>query len=338
MKKFLDYYKLLSFKKICNIIQIETSRILSFLLKRPFVWGVPYIISVEPCSQCNLKCPECPTGEGIIKRENLNFNLQVYQRLLDSIKPTTLHLLLYFQGEPLLNDDIYRMINYAKERGLYVVISTNGQKLDKDNARQITESGLDRIIISVDGMDQETYKTYRVNGDIGKVLNGTKYLSNFRKEMKISKPEIVFQFLIFRHNEDQVRSFRQFGKKNGADKIWIKTAQVINPGRASEVIPANIEFSRYLLDGDNKLKIKSELKNRCTRLWRTCVITTDGDIIPCCFDKEAKYIMGSVKDETLSDIWKNEKYNQFRKKILSQRREIDICNNCSEGLRVFIRS
>jgi radical SAM protein with 4Fe4S-binding SPASM domain len=336
MRKFLNYYKLLSFRKICNLIQIETSRILSFILKRPFVWGEPYIISVEPCSLCNLKCPECPTGAGIIKRGNQNLDFQVYKEIIEGIKSTAIHLLLYFQGEPLLNKEIYSMIKYTQERGLYSVISTNGQRLDPVNSRSIIESGLDRIIISADGIEQSTYQKYRAGGDLGKIIDGIKILQALKKEKKIYKPEIVLQFLVFRHNENQVDSFRQFGKNWGADKVWIKTAQVINSDKAAEIIPANPDYSRYVTYMGNKLKIKSELKNWCSRLWRTCVITTDADVIPCCFDKEAKYRMGSLKDETLSEIWKNEKYKHFRKRILSQRRQIDICNNCSEGLRVYI--
>jgi radical SAM protein with 4Fe4S-binding SPASM domain len=336
MRKFLNYYKILTFRKICNFIQIETSRILSFLLKRPIVWGVPYIISVEPGSLCDLSCPECPTGSGIIIRENPNLDLQVYKEIIDGIKLTTIHLLLYFQGEPLMNNDIYKMIKYANDRGLYIVISTNGQRLNHENVKKILESGLQRIIISVDGIDQATYEKYRIGGDIRKVLNGAKFIQSLKKENKLLYPEIVFQFLIFRHNEDQVKSFKQFGRKNGADKIWIKTAQIINPDRASEIIPASDSYSRYTHDSEFKLKIKSGKKDQCSRLWRTCVITSDGDLVPCCFDKEAKYKMGSLKDETLSEIWKNEKYNQFRKRILSGRGEIDICNNCSEGMKVYL--
>jgi radical SAM protein with 4Fe4S-binding SPASM domain len=337
MVQFLNYYKILTFRKICNFIQIETSRILSSLLKRPIVCGAPYIISVEPGSLCDLRCPECPTGSGIIKRENQNLDLQVYKEIIDGIKSTTLHLLLYFQGEPLLNNDIFKMIKYAKERGLYTIISTNGQRLNHENARKILESGLDRIIISVDGIDQITYEKYRIGGDIRKVLDGAKFIQTLKKENKLFSPEIIFQFLVFRHNENQVNSFRQFGRQNGADKIWIKTAQVINADRASEIIPANAIYSRYTRDREYKFKIRSREKNQCTRLWRTCVITSDGDVVPCCFDKEAKYKMGSLKDETLSEIWKNERYNQFRKRILSDRREIDICNNCSEGMKVYIK-
>ncbi len=223
--------------KLFNFIEIETSRILSLILRRPIVWGVPYIISVEPTSLCNLKCPECPTGSGILRRENANLDMKMYQKFIDGIKTNALHLLLYFQGEPLMNSDIFGMIKYATERRLYTVISSNGQFLDNETARRIIESGLDRIIISVDGTDQSTYEKYRAGGNLNRILEGTKYLNALKKEKRRLRPEIIFQFLVFRHNENQVNIFRDFGKRSGADRTWIKSAQVINPDRLVEIIP-----------------------------------------------------------------------------------------------------
>ena len=333
----MDIYKILTIKKLFNFIEIETSRILSLILRRPIVWGVPYIISVEPTSLCNLKCPECPTGSGILKRENAILDMNMYQKFIDGIKTNALHLLLYFQGEPLMNGDIFGMIKYATERRLYTIISSNGQFLDNKTAMRIIESGLDRIIISVDGTDQSTYEKYRAGGNLNRILEGTKYLNALKKEKRRLRPEIIFQFLVFRHNENQVNIFRDFGKRSGADRTWIKSAQVINPDRLLEIIPENPDYSRYTADPEKRIKIKAGIRNHCSRLWRTCVVTTDGDIVPCCFDKEAKYIMGSLKNAELSQIWNNEKYMEFRRKILTNRRGTDICNNCSEGLKVYLR-
>ena len=184
MRRFASYYKVLTLKKFWNLIEIETSRILSFILKRQIVWGVPYIISVEPASLCDLRCPECPIGSGMIKRKNANLDLKIYQELIDRIKSTTINLQLYFQGEPLLNHDIFEMVKYANNRGLYTIISTNGQRLELENSRRIIESGLDRIIVSVDGTNQSTYEKYRVGGDLSKVIEGTKFLNLLRKESK----------------------------------------------------------------------------------------------------------------------------------------------------------
>jgi radical SAM protein with 4Fe4S-binding SPASM domain len=327
---------MLTFRKFWNFIQIETSRILSLILRKPVVRGVPYTVSIEPTCLCNLKCPQCPTGLGIIRRENTNLDLVPYQKFIDEIKYTTLRLLLYFQGEPFMNSNIFRMIKYASERKIYTVISTNGQFLDNEMSGKIIQSGLDRLIISVDGTDQPTFEKYRAGGDLGRILEGTKYLNAIKKAGNAGRPEIIFQFLVFRHNENQVNFFRKFGRSSGADRTWIKSAQVINPDKAWETIPRNTLYSRYRHDDKGGIKIKARLRNKCKRLWRTCVVTTDGNIIPCCFDKESKYIMGNLKNAKLSVIWNSPSYMEFRKEVLKNRRDIDICNNCTEGLKVYI--
>lgn len=336
MKRYLGYYKMLSFRKFWNFIQIETSRILSLILRKPVVWGFPYTVSIEPTFLCNLRCPECPTGAGMIRRENPYIDIEVYQEFIDEIKNTTLYLLLYFQGEPFMNKDIFRMIKYASERKIYTVISSNGQFLNDEISRKIVQSGLDRLIISVDGTDQATFEKYRVGGNLGKIIDGTRYLNTHRKENNDIKPEIIFQFLVFRHNEAQVKVFKKFARESGADRAWIKSAQVINPDKVLQTIPGNPLYSRYLDDQGSEIKIKNRLKNQCTRLWRTCVVTTDGNVVPCCFDKEAKYIMGNIKETVFREIWNSERYMEFRKRILSDRGQTDMCNNCTEGLRVYI--
>lgn len=336
MYSYPDYFKLLTFKKIWNLLKVEASMVLSAVLKKPVVLGVPYTISIESTCLCNLKCPECPTGSGMIKREKKNLDLLIYQKFIDEIKTTTLHLLLYFQGEPFVNRDIFDMIKYASERKIFTVISTNGQFLDTEMNKKIIQSGLNRIIISVDGTDQVTFEKYRVGGDLNRILEGTKDLYGLKKISKKRIPEIIFQFLVFRHNETQVSSIKRLGKISGADRIWIKSAQIINRDTAGDIIPLNPEYSRYFFDDKGDIKIKSRLKNQCKRLWRTCVVTTDGYILPCCFDKEAKYVMGDINDTRLSEIWNNQKYKEFRKRILSNRRATDICNNCTEGVKVYL--
>lgn len=335
MNIYLDYVKRLTFKKIWNFLEIESSIILSILLRRPIIRGVPYTISIEPTCLCNLRCPECPTGSGMIRRENANLDLKLFQRIIDEIKATTLHLFLYFQGEPFMNWNIIGMIKYASDRNIFTIISTNGQFLDDEMNRKIIQAGLNRLIISVDGTDQETFQKYRVGGELNRILEGTKNLNALKKSEKRKTPEVIFQFLVFRHNENQIRSIKKLGKLSGADRVWIKSAQIIQTDRAGETIPLNPNYSRYYQDGEGKIKIKSRLKNQCRRLWRTCVITTDGYVLPCCFDKESEYIMGDLQDMKLSEIWQSQKYFEFRTEILNNRREIEICNNCTEGLRVF---
>jgi len=252
------------------------------------------------------------------------------------MKLTTICLILYFQGEPFLHEKIFDMIRFAATSNIFTVTSTNGQHLIGRNPEMIIQSGLDRLIISIDGADQSTYEKYRRGGTLKKLLDGARQLSDLKKKSSSVKPEIIFQFLIFRYNEKQVKDIKRLGKINGTDKIWIKTAQIITPDDGVDLIPQNPGYSRYEIDGRSSLRLKGKLKNRCHRLWRTMVITTDGFVVPCCFDKNANYKLGNLKEQSVLEIWKNQEYMNFRKKILKNRQEINICNNCTEGVKVYI--
>jgi len=336
MIHFLNVLSQLTFKKILNFFLIEISFILSVLLKKPVVWGLPYTASIEPAILCSLKCPDCHTGADLLTRTNQMIDGLLYNRIIDEIKSTTLYLMLYFQGEPLMNKDIFDMIRYASDRKIYTVTSTNGQHLDRENVRKIVSSGLDRLIVSVDGTDQKTYEQYRKGGSLKKIIEGTRYIKELKIKSGVSKPEVIFQFIVFRHNEKQVDEVKKFGKKHGADKVYIKTAQMIDMDQGRNIIPTNPEYTRYRINEEGELTIRGKLKNRCKRLWRTTVVTTDGVVVPCCFDKNAKYGMGDLNENDLIRIWKNQKYYDFRRVILKDRKSIDICNNCTEGMRVYL--
>jgi radical SAM protein with 4Fe4S-binding SPASM domain len=121
----------------------------------------------------------------------------------------------------------------------------------------------------------------------------------------------------------------------GVDEVKIKTAQIYDFENGNDLIPELENYSRYKKDENGTFKIKNKLLNQCWRMWQGCVITWDGKIVPCCFDKDAKYKLGNLEVEKFKDIWFSDPYNNFRKSILESRNKIDICSNCSEGTKVW---
>jgi len=257
-------------------------------------------------------------------------DMKIYEEILNQTENTTLWLLLYFQGEPFLHPVIFSMIKKAKEKKLYTTLSTNGHFLNETNCTKIIDSGLNRIIISLDGTDAETYSKYRKNGDFNKVLDGINTLTREKKRMNSHNPFVILQFLVFRHNQNQVKPIKKLGKTLGVNRVHIKSAQIYNFNEKTATIPTKAKYSRYVLNSQNQSQLKSKLKNSCRRLWFSSVITTDGDILPCCFDKHADHPMGNITQQLFSAIWKNNLYNNFRKKVLTNRGGIGICRNCTE--------
>jgi radical SAM protein with 4Fe4S-binding SPASM domain len=228
------------------------------------------------------------------------------------------------------------MVSYASGKGIYTSTSTNAHYLDETTARRTVESGLDRIIISIDGADQETYQQYRVGGSFERVIHGTKELLSARKKSGKKKPHVAFQFLVVKPNEHQVTGINRLGENLGVDEILFKTAQIYDFENGSPLIPDQSKFSRYHKTKNGNWEIKNSLENHCWKMWHSCVITWDGAVVPCCFDKDASHSMGNINEMPFKEIWEGEKYRKFRQSLLSSRKEIDICKNCTEGTTVWV--
>ena len=227
------------------------------------------------------------------------------------------------------------MVQYANKKGIYTITSTNAHFLNDENSKKTIESGLNRLIISVDGTTQEVYESYRKEGSFEKVVEGARNIVKWKKELKSTTPHIIFQFLVVKPNEHQMEQVKILAHEIGVDEVKYKTAQIYDYENGNELIPTIDKYSRYKRNTDGTYRIKNKLLNHCWKLWHACVITWDGIVVPCCFDKDAKYRLGDLKMENFSDIWQSKKYVNFRKQLIKGRNHIDICTNCTEGCKVW---
>ena len=299
-------------------------------------WGVPISIAIEPTTSCNLRCPECPSGKREFTRPTGMLEDGFFRKVIDELHRDTLYLTFYFQGEPYLNPGFLDMVKYASSKGIYTATSTNAHYLDDAKARQTVESGLNRLIISIDGTTQETYQSYRVGGKLDKVIEGAKNIIRWKKELRSKTPHVIFQFLVVKPNEHEIEDVKRLGKELGADEVRLKTAQVYEYENGNELIPSDAKYSRYRKEADGTYSIRNSMENHCWKLWSSCVITWDGMVVPCCFDKDASHRMGDLKKSTFSEVWKSGGYHNFRSAVLRSRSEIDICKNCTEGTQVWV--
>jgi radical SAM protein with 4Fe4S-binding SPASM domain len=297
---------------------------------------MPVSIAVEPTTSCNLRCPECPSGLRSFTRPTGMLQKDFFTETIEKIYKDSFYLILYFQGEPYLNPAFLEMAKYAAQKGMYTATSTNGHYLSDENCKKTIESGLDRLIISIDGITQEVYEQYRVGGTLEKVLAGATRMVQWKKKLKSKTPHIIFQFLVVKPNEHQIADVHKIGKNIGVDEVRFKTAQVYDyENDPNSLIPSITRYSRYKKQSDGSWKPKGKFENHCWRLWHAPVITWDGLMVPCCFDKDAEHRMGDLKTTDIKEVWKNENYVRFRQGILKGRKNIDICANCSEGVKVW---
>lgn len=332
----LNLLRKLTFKRTANALKVLASYQVSKWTGKPVQWGFPVSISFEPTTSCNLRCPECPSGLRAFTRPTGMLQKNFFRDTIDQLHKELLYLVFYFQGEPYLNTDFLEMVKYASSKKIYTATSTNAHYLTEANAKKTVESGLDRLIISIDGTTQETYKQYRVGGNLNKVLAGAINIVKWKKELKSKTPFIIFQFLVVRHNEHEIEEVKRLAKEIGVDDVWLKTAQVYDyENDPNKLIPENQKYSRYKKDREGKNVFKGNNANHCWRLWHDPVITWDGTVVPCCFDKDAQHKLGSLRQQSFKELWQNPDYKNFRSQVLQSRKNIDICANCSEGVKVW---
>lgn len=331
----LNFCKHLTIGRCYNVVKLFTSYYLTKFLNRPIQWGLPMTLSFEPTTACNLRCPECPSGLRSFTRETGNLKKDFFTNTINQLSNNLLYLIFYFQGEPYINPDFLEMVQYANDKGLYTITSTNGHFLSEENCQKTIDSGLDRIIISVDGTTQETYESYRKGGKLATVIAGAKTLVETKKKLKSSTPHIIFQFLVVKPNEHQIPEIYKLAKELGVDEVKLKTAQIYDYKEGNELIPTINKYSRYRKTSNGTYEIKNKLLNHCWKLWHACVVTWDGLVVPCCFDKDATHKLGDLKQNGFKEIWKNQEYQQFRTLLLKGRDKIEICKNCTEGCKVW---
>jgi radical SAM protein with 4Fe4S-binding SPASM domain len=324
-----------SVRRLLNALKVFSSYYLSKISGRAVQWGMPISISIEPTTSCNLRCPECPSGLRSFNRPTGMLDETFYQKTLNELHAELMYLTFYFQGEPYLNPKFLDMVRYAHEKKIFTSTSTNAHYLNDTNARNTVESGLDRLLISMDGTSQETYEAYRVGGDLSKVIEGTRNLVKWKKALKSATPHLVLQFLVVKPNEHQIPDLHKLAEELGVDEVRLKTAQVYDYEHGNPLIPSNSQYSRYEKKTDGTWRLKNGLENHCWKLWQSPVITWDGLVVPCCFDKDAKHPMGDLQKVSFKEVWQGTAYRQFRSAVLRSRKEVDICKNCSEGTKVW---
>ncbi len=320
--------------RLWNFILVKLSKALGL----PRVLGMPLTLMVEPTNLCNLKCPLCPTGAGLLGRKGEMMKFNDFKKIIDELGPYLIHLRLWNWGEPLLNKDIYRMISYAKRHKIFVNTSTNSFFLTKENAANLVESGLDEIVISLDGASEETYSKYRKSGNFTRVIEAMNSLVEEKRRKRSKTPLIKLQFIIMKHNEHEVKKVRELAKVIGVDVLFFKTVGIMDVSVYEDIkdyLPLNKAYRRYEIK-QGGVESKQGIRNFCDYLWDETTINVDGSVVPCCRDSHNSYVFGNIFNEPFKKIWNNKRYTEFRRQILKNKSKINLCNNCTGSKKEFM--
>ncbi|MCI0512048.1 SPASM domain-containing protein [candidate division KSB1 bacterium] len=328
--------KSLSFRRIWNLARVESSFLVSRALGRVLVWGNPYLLTVEPVNYCNLQCPLCVVGSGNLQRRPTTLEPRLFEQLLHEIGDDVFALWLFNQGEPFLHPQLIELVKIAKKKRIIISISTNGHFLT--NIQLLTDLiqiKLDYLIVSLDGGQAQSYQAYRQNGNFSQVMAGIRQVQQLKQHLKLKTPRLVLQCLLLRQNETEIAAVKRLARELKVDALRFKTVQVENSQQAQEYLPQNPQYRRYTTT-ENRWILPRKASKPCGRLWRSSVILANGDLVACCFDKQGKYVLGTLSAATnFERIWQAPKYAAFRYRALQQWPFDDLCANCTEGIQVY---
>jgi radical SAM protein with 4Fe4S-binding SPASM domain len=325
------------FKKRINLL-IQGMQLMKRSVNRA---GIPPVLQIEPSSICNLHCLTCANGAEMIKRPAMLMPFNMYQSIIDQIKDDVFLVAFWSWGEPFMHNEAFRMIRYAKDNGLFVHSSTNGHFFDdREQARKLIESGLDSLIVAVDGIDQPTYEQYRKGGDLSRVIHSIKNIVAERASLGASRPTIILRFIVMKHNEHQVDKVRMFAEDLGVDGVTFRSAIVRRSGIGFEDILAP---QSRCYDGLNPNGAK-RLNNYCHRPYANLTIFSNGDVVLCENDYNASFKLGNVADESIRGILSSRKSKSLLKIFRENLDEFIFCRECevrnyqyrTENIETFI--
>lgn len=303
-----------------------------FILRSERAFGGPVSCAIEPTNACNLRCPLCASGAGLLNRPKGCMGLGEFRHIVEELPRSVGTLYLWGQGEPFLAPDFLDMVAFAARRGLRTITSTNGHFLH-DPAR-IAASGLDTLIVSLDGADKESYEAYRIGGDFNRVLEGIRGVGEAVRSAGRG-PAVEIQCVVSRANERDLGKFRALAAGIGAHRVSFKTLQAASMEGGEGYLPGDSGLSRYRRD-DNGRYIPERwrfLRDRCLRIYYSFQVDWRGNMLPCCFDKDSGQVMGNLLENAFETVWNGERYRTFRENINRRGRVLPMCRDCTEGLR-----
>ncbi|MBU1118963.1 radical SAM protein [Patescibacteria group bacterium] len=292
------------------------------------LFDLPKTITIEPANICNCHCDFCSAPPALSNRDPYLMPFDDYKKIIDDIKNSTHHLWFFLAGEPFLNPEFPKMVAYAQHHNLDTTTSSNAGVMDSTRAKQIVRSGLDRLIISLDGVSKETHERMRKGIDHEQTMKNIAFLVDEKRRTGSLKPYIELQFIETKVNQHEKEAFIAFAKDLGviyAIKSFGVPTWVLSEKEAKEVEDTFLpETGKRRYDANKKLK---RLKN-CINVNRP-VIYSNGTVALCCYDFAGKYILGNAFNEPFTHIWRSEKHRKMRE--AGANRHLPLCKKCGES-------
>lgn len=312
---------------------------LSYKVIKTKIMQLPMDISVEPTKICNLKCPFCIQAipMSVVKdKSKAILSFENFKKVIDDIKDFAVQITLYHGGEPLLNKDLYRMMQYATKQGLLTYVNTNGTLLTNPEIRMnLLKSGVYRLHISFDGATAKTYESYRVGAKFEKVKKAIRCLVKERGSAKT--PIIAIQMIATKKTLPELEAYREMARDLGVDRAFVTTMFVNQYKRSPsaeelEDLIIGGQYSRYDGFKNGRLIIRKSDSSTCPCQHAVHVLV-NGTLLNCSYDFNNENTFGNTFETDFKELWRNPKYVEWRKKF-ARPMKLALCKqSCTPSVR-----
>ncbi len=318
----------ISWKKKFNFVLAGFNQF--FLPETPY--GKPVIAQVEPANVCNLGCSLCLSATHNHSRVAALLPYNIFRKFIDEIGDTLLLIVFWNWGEPFLNPDAVKMIEYATSKGVLVHTSTNGNIIFNDEmADRIVKSKLTSLIFAVDGASQETYSKYRVDGNLERVKSNIRSVVAAKKRNNSQYPMVTVRFVAMQPNEQEMKEVENLGRELGADFFAIKSVDmppVIGENLDEKYRPEQNSLRRYEYAEGSYSRLEKPFE--CMRPWKRITLDALGEVVSCEYDYKNSHSFGNMgKEKSVMETWKSEISKQFRKNFNKGHNNYYHCMDCT---------
>ena len=319
-------------RKWINLARVELER----KLRRIELKSLPYLLIIDPCNYCNLKCPLCPTGIGELGRQQAMMSLEHFKRYFDPLAPYLFEAYLHNWGESLLNKQVFDMIAHAQSKNVGTNLSSNLSATSSDDLDRLIESGLEYLVVSLDGTDQETYGKYRIRGKYENVVENMSQIIQRRNRAGKKTPFVEWQFIIMKQNEHQIPEAEMMAEKLGVDLLRFIPVECLMSLKTGKKLPTNgtlqvwKEEPKVIIESNSLVKLENQgLVSIFTGPWSL----TRMEGFPCCvvYRKDRDFDVLGDMERPIREIWNNDKYLSARSHFSSRKapnRQPTVCDTC----------
>ncbi len=329
-----------------------------FRLKTEYVFGRPYNMKIESTNICNTKCQLCPTGQGLEGRPKGRMDISAFRKLIDQLKRFLFGLDLSMWGDPLIVPEIYDMIRYAHDRGIWTYLSSNLHALkitpEKRQAEALVKSGLDMLTCSLHGASQETFAIYQPGKSFADTLEKVKHIIAVRDALGSATPTIQLNFVVTRFNEHERPKFEALAKQLGCKAVFSTASmnirflgrdkQLHDLGLAPDILKKKVRDHlekwlprddayvlkpyKQLLENDLTIdEFNGKKLFDCSWPWKASVINWDGTVCACCGSFDPNEDFGNVFEQSFAKVWNSHRYRMARRSFKNKLEAADAKDN-----------